>query len=88
MDQDKLMAIANDLTNEDICELINMVAPRLDVYFGILNNHCFASEVSFACINGGVVQINCKSADLDDLAEDEFLRSAICKPNTVTDPTN
>jgi|TARA_R100000455_G_C6231658_1_gene93083 hypothetical protein len=77
MDQDKLIAIANDLTNEDICELINMVAPRLDVYFGILNNHCFASEVSFACMNGCVVQINCKSADLDDLAEDEFIRSAI-----------
>jgi len=80
MDQEKIMAIANDLTNEDICDLINMVAPRLDVFFGSLNRHCLSSGVAFAGMNGTIIQINCETADLEDLADCKFISSAI-KPS-------
>ena len=79
MDQEKIMAIANDLTNEDICDLINMVAPRLDVYFGLLNMRCLSSGVSFASMNGTIIQVNCETADLEDLADDDFIAGAIEK---------
>jgi|TARA_R110002124_G_scaffold135551_1_gene298456 hypothetical protein len=79
MEQQQLLEVANDLTNDNICDLINMVAPRLDVYFGLLNMRCLSSGVSFASMNGTIVQVNCESADLEDLADDDFIAGAIEK---------
>jgi len=79
MEHQELLDIANDLSNENICDLINMVAPRLDVYFGLLNMRCLSSGVSFASMNGTIIQVNCESADLEDLADDEFIAGAIEK---------
>ena len=77
MEQQQLLEVANDLTNDNICDLINMVAPRLDVYFGLLNMRCLSSGVSFASMNGTIIQVNCESADLEDLADDEFMAKAV-----------
>ena len=79
MEQQQLLEVVNDLTNDNICDLINMVAPRLDVYFGLLNMRCLSSGVSFASMNGTIVQVNCESADLEDLADDDFIAGAIEK---------
>ena len=79
MEHQELLDIANDLSNENICDLINMVAPRLDVYFGLLNMRCLSSGVSFASMNGTIIQVNCESAVLEDLADDEFIAGAIEK---------
>tara|TARA_R110002072_G_C7780182_1_gene519992 strand:+ start:104 stop:511 length:408 start_codon:yes stop_codon:yes gene_type:complete len=79
MEQQQLLEVANDLTNDNICDLINMVAPRLDVYFGLLNMRCLSSGISFASMNGTIVQVNCESADLEDLADDDFIAGAIEK---------
>jgi|TARA_R110000823_G_scaffold88538_1_gene196860 hypothetical protein len=79
MEQQQLLEVANDLTNDNICDLINMVAPRLDVYFGLLNMRCLSSGVSFASMNGTIIQVNCESADLEDLADDDFIAGAIEK---------
>ena len=77
MDRDKLLAIANQLSNEEICTLIDMVSNRLTVLYGCLNNHVISSEVEFACMNGPYIQINCTTANLDDLSQDDFIRSAL-----------
>jgi hypothetical protein len=77
MEHQELLDIANELSNENICDLINMVAPRLDVFFGSLNRHSLSSGVAFAGMNGTIIQVNCETADLEDLAEDEFIASAI-----------
>ena len=79
MEQQQLLEVVNDLTNDNICDLINMVAPRLDVYFGLLNMRCLSSGISFASMNGTIVQVNCESADLEDLADDDFIAAAIEK---------
>ena len=80
MEHQQLLEVANDLTNDNICDLINMVAPRLDVFFGSLNRHCLSSGVTFAATNGTVIQVNCETADLEDLADCKFISSAI-KPS-------
>ena len=77
MDHKKLLDIANDLSNENICELINIVADRLDVFFGCLNGHQLGSGVTSASMNGPLIQINCDSADLEDLTDDKFMAGAI-----------
>ena len=74
---DKLINIANDLTNKEICDLINIIAPRVDVYVGLLNNHCISSEINWANLNGTMIQINLKLSELDDLQDDKFFASAI-----------
>jgi len=79
MEQQQLLEVVNDLTNDNICDLINMVAPRIDVYFGLLNMRCLSSGISFASMNGTIVQVNCESADLEDLADDDFIAGAIEK---------
>jgi len=79
MEQQQLLEVVNDLTNDNICDVINMVAPRLDVYFGLLNMRCLSSGISFASMNGTIVQVNCESADLEDLADDDFIAGAIEK---------
>ena len=74
---DKLINIANDLTNKEICDLINIISPRVDVFVGLLNNHCISSEINWANLNGTMIQINLKLAELDDLQDDEFFADAI-----------
>ena len=77
----ELLDFANDLSNEDLCFLINCMANRCEVYFGSLAKCVLSSEVMDACINGTIVQINCKNAELDDLREDDFFKYAIEKMN-------
>ena len=80
MEHQELLDVANKLSNDDICDLINMVAPRLNVFFGSLNRHCLSSGVTFAAMNGTVIQVNCETADLEDLADCKFISSAV-KPS-------
>tara|TARA_Y100000114_G_scaffold133357_1_gene132726 strand:+ start:452 stop:712 length:261 start_codon:yes stop_codon:yes gene_type:complete len=74
---EKLIDIANGLTNKEICDLINIISPRLDVYVGLLNNHCITSEINWANLNGTMIQVNLRLAELDDLQDDQFFASAI-----------
>ncbi len=74
---DKLINIANDLTNKEICDLINIISPRVDVFVGLLNNHCISSEINWANLNGTIIQINLRLAELDDLQDDKFFADAI-----------
>jgi hypothetical protein len=80
MEHQELLDVANKMSNDNICDLINMVAPRLDVFFGSLNRHSLSSGVTFAGMNGTIIQINCETADLEDLADCKFISSAI-KPS-------
>ncbi len=79
--EEELLDFANDLSNEDLCFLINCMANRCEVYFGSLAMCVLSSEVRDACMNGTVVQINCMNVELDDLREDEFIRHALDKVN-------
>jgi len=70
----EIIDLANTLSNEDLCTLINAVAPRLDIYVGALARVCISTEVEHACMNGMTVQINTVMAQLDDMREDSGIQ--------------
>ncbi len=71
--------LANNLSNNQICELLNRVGSRIDIYYGLHNMCCLSSEFSTASMNGSIIQINCETADYDDLIEHEFFAYAVNK---------
>ncbi len=74
---EEIIELANTLSNEDLCTLINAVAPRLDIYVGLMGRVCISSEVEHACMNGMTVQINTVMAQLDDMREDSAIQYAL-----------
>lgn len=75
----EIIDLANTLSNEDLCTLINAVASRLDIYVGSLGRVCISSEVEHACMNGMTVQINTVMAQLDDMREDSGIQYGLEK---------
>jgi len=75
----KIINLANTLSNDDLCTLINAVAPRLDIYVGSMGKVCISTEVDNACMNGMTVQINTTMAQLDDISEDSSMEYALEK---------
>ena len=79
----KILDIANSLSNNEICDLLNCLSDRIDIYFGSFNKHCLGSQADFACLNGPVIQLNCETAAYDDLQEWDFFKKALeNKPET------
>jgi len=79
MKTEKIVNFSNSCSNEDLCLLINIVANRLECFFGSLNRCQLSSEIQSACINGPMIQLNCKTVALDDIADDQFIKYAIEK---------
>tara|TARA_B100000767_G_C19332936_1_gene356459 strand:+ start:238 stop:519 length:282 start_codon:yes stop_codon:yes gene_type:complete len=75
----EIIDLANTLSNEDLCTLINAVASRLDIYVGSLGRVCISTEVEHACMNGMTVQINTVMAQLDDMREDSGIEYGLEK---------
>jgi hypothetical protein len=73
MKTEDLLEIANSLSNDDLCHLINMVSDRLFVFYGVHDKMQQSSNVTFACLNGACVQINTESSDQDDAFSHESL---------------
>ena len=66
MNLQEVVKLSNQLSQEDVCQLIEILAPRLDVYVGLAGNRCVSGEVESVCMNGPVVQINL-DCDLSNL---------------------
>jgi len=66
MEYDKIVEIANKLSNEDLCHLIHIVADRLNVFIGSTDKIQMTGELSLenpACLNGASIQINLEYTD-------------------------
>ena len=66
MEPDKIIEMANKLSNEDLCHLIHIVAERLNVFIGSTGKVLLTGELSIeipACLNGASVQINIEYTD-------------------------
>ena len=70
-DFERLWEVANKLSNEDLCHLINMVSERLSVFVGVVDNKIIEDRVLWASLNGATVQINLHSCELADLRQNE-----------------
>ena len=50
--------LANNLSNNQMCELINHFGNRIHLFHGVRNMQCIFSEFSHATMNGSIIQIN------------------------------
>ena len=73
----EIINLANTLSNDDLCTLINAVSSRLDVYLGSIGLVCISTEVEYAHMNGMTVQVNTTMAQLDDMREDDQIQHAM-----------
>ena len=66
MEPDKIVEMANKLSNEDICGLITIMADRINVFIGSTDKVQMTGELSVenpACLNGASIQINLEYTD-------------------------
>ena len=64
-----LIKLANELSNEDVCELINIFSDRIDIYIGMSPVNVLRSasldKESPCVMNGSVIQLNTEYAFTD-----------------------
>ena len=66
MEPDKIVEMANKLSNEDMCQLIHIFSDRISVFIGSTDKVQMTGELSIenpACLNGASVQINLEYTD-------------------------
>ena len=79
----ELIDLANNLSNVDICFLLNALISnkQIDIFLGMLDNTCVSTELSHVTLNGTVLQLNATSCDLDDLSTMEVFEDFMKKTN-------
>ena len=78
----QLIDLANNLSNVDICFLLNALSNRqIDIFLGTLGNTCVSTELSHVSLNGTFLQLNATSCDLDDLSTMEVFQDFMKKTN-------
>ena len=70
---DKITNIVNDLSNNEIAELLNHLTDRVDVYVGSIGRCMVSSPISHVTMNGSMIQVNLELAELDDLRENNMV---------------
>jgi len=66
MNNKEIIHVANNLTNENIEQLIHIFADRISVFIGSNNNMQFSGQLSKenpVCLNGSSIQINMEYVD-------------------------
>ncbi len=72
--------LSNQLSIDDMINLINCFSNDIDVFIGSAGNHQISSELEFACSNGHMIQLNLKSVEeYKNLKDWKFLMDGIKK---------
>jgi hypothetical protein len=81
--REELIDLANNLSNVDICFLLNLFAgdKKMRLFVGVLDNSCVLTELSHVTLNGMDLQLNAASCDLDDLSTMEVFQDFMKKTN-------
>jgi len=77
MTTDELVNLANSLSNDDVCFLLNALSDRMSVFYGCLNRVVELGGVASVCTNGVSIQIDCSVPECEDLIEDPAFKHAI-----------
>ena len=78
----ELIDLANNMSNVDICFLLNALSNKqIDIFLGMLGNTCVSTELSHVTLNGTILQLNATSCDLDDLSTMEAFEDFMKKTN-------
>jgi len=65
MKREKLLKLANKLSNEDLLYLLNVSTDRLSVYCGYIDNRCVTDDVLWCSMNGTKIQLNLMHCEED-----------------------
>lgn len=68
--REKMLKLANNLSNEELLTLLNMTSDRFFIYLGTLGGLQISAKISWATLNGASIQINTELSELDDISED------------------
>lgn len=74
----ELIDIVNGLSNDDACMVINMLSDRCMVFVGGMGNLNMTTGLSWASLNGAMIQLNLETSEQDNIADHgEWWRDAI-----------
>jgi hypothetical protein len=66
---DELVDIVNGLSNDDACMVINMLSERCMVFVGGMGNRNMTTGLSWATLNGAMIQINLETSEEENIAD-------------------
>lgn len=66
---DELVDIVNGLSNDDACAVINMLSERCMVFVGTMGRRTMTTGLSWATLNGAMIQINLETAEEYNIAD-------------------
>lgn len=75
--REEILELANSLSNADLCQLLNILGDRLDIYLGQLGRVCIETEFTTAFMNGSRIQVNTTLSELEDVRHDGQIQYAI-----------
>jgi len=73
----KIVKLANNLSNEDLCMLFNMTSDRFRIHVGKLGDIIIGTEARWASLNGVMIQINTELSELSDMSDDYVVDRAL-----------
>ena len=69
MTHKEIYKLANELSNEDLCLLMDICGDRFEIYLGKQGRVCVMTTIESVVMNGPCVQIN-TTLDIDGIRED------------------
>lgn len=63
----KIIKLANSLSNDELCALINCTSDRIRIFVGSLNDRQVVTEITWATTNGPEIQINTTLSEYEDM---------------------
>ena len=77
MTNKEIFKLANKLSNEDFCALMNIFGDKIEIYLGSLGKRLVSADFGSAGMNGPIIQVNTTMVDLDDIREHDEIKSAL-----------
>ena len=65
MKNEDILELSNNLTNENLRFLLDVMAERITVHCGTIDNRCVGDDILCCTLNGSKVQINLMHSEKD-----------------------
>lgn len=76
--REEVIDIANGLSNDDICFLLNLISDRALVFVGAMGGRVIDCPIEWVSLNGALIQISLESSAFDSIADhSDWWREAI-----------
>ena len=75
--REALIGLAQGLSNEEACYLINLVSRRCQAFVGKMGGVQLCADLTWACLNGMQIQINLETCEEESISDLPWWRDAI-----------